>query len=116
MHFAGRELKPYAEPVSEDSLVPGQVYFALQFLDPEMLVPTLEPIVFLGHELERPDPRKRFLFQDAESHRAGVASSAAGATLYSQAEGQCKHLFEFEQALEVLLGCSLRRAARSKRA
>jgi hypothetical protein len=115
MHFPGRELKPYAEPVSEDSLVPGQVYFAVQFLDPEMLVPTFEPLVFLGHEVEKSGPGRRFLFQDAASHRAGVRSNAPDAMFYNQPEGQCKHLFEFEKALEVLLGCSLRRASRAQR-
>ena len=113
MLFPGRELKPYAEPVSENALVPGQVYFAVQFLDPEMHVPALEPVVFLGHDSQQPGPGKRFLFQDAESHRAGVPQGAPSAMLYSQPEGHCKHLFEFEQALDVLLGCSLRRASRA---
>jgi hypothetical protein len=117
MHFPGRELKPYAEPVVEDSLVSGQIYFAVQFLDPEMLVPTLVPLVFLGPDLEEPGPVRRLLFQDAGSYRAGVRSHAAnhsGVVFYSQAEGQCNHLFEFEQALEVLLACSLRRESRGR--
>ena len=33
MHFEGRELKPYAEPVSKSELREGETYFAVNYVD-----------------------------------------------------------------------------------
>ena len=42
MRIEERTLKPYAEPVSVERLEVGEVYFAVNFVDEEMLVPSLE--------------------------------------------------------------------------
>jgi hypothetical protein len=39
-------VKPYAETVPPDKLQVGTVYFAVNFIDDEMLIPIMEPKVF----------------------------------------------------------------------
>ena len=118
MHFEGRELKTFAEPVEAATLQEGTVYFAVNFVDDEMLLPTMEPVVFVGRNLEQADS-DRVYFQDAESFRRGVRHSStsrdAEATFYSGAETQMGHIFDSERGLDVLLRCSLRRAAHADR-
>src|SRR5258708_29857054 len=71
MRFEARELKPYSEPVRVEELQEGRVYFAVNFLDTAMLIPTMEPVVFIGRNLE-PGDVERFYFQDADSYRQGI--------------------------------------------
>jgi hypothetical protein len=121
MHFAGRDLKPYAEPVTPDRLVVGEMYFTVQFVDQHMLAPVVEPVVFLGNNLDPgPDGRGHY-FQDAGSYLAGLrhrpeeaspeADDGPDVTVYQQREGQISHIFEFERGLDELLKCSIRRAS-----
>lgn len=110
LRFPGRDVKPYAEPVSPEDLREGQVYFALQYLDKDLLVPTLEPLVYIGSDLDSEAPG--FYFQDGESYRDGLRwgskeAADGNATFYGQ--GTVKHIFEYERALDQLLVCSLRR-------
>ena len=114
MRFETRELKEHSEPVAVERLREGTTYFSLSFLDKEMLVPTLEPVVFVGCNLEPDDEERLFYFQDADSYRAGIRYHAnepdaddADATFYSGAVPS--HIFEYEHALDLLLVCSLRR-------
>jgi hypothetical protein len=104
-------LKSYSEPVAVETLHEGNVYFSPNVLDKELLLPTLEPVVFVGKNLE-PHDQDRYSFQDAESHRAGVRYSAVvpeedDATFYTGAAPI--HIFEYERALDCLLPCALRR-------
>jgi len=46
VHFEGREIKPYAEPVDPRGLEPGQVYLMVTFLDEELLLPEMLPLAF----------------------------------------------------------------------
>lgn len=111
MYFDGRELKPYAEPVTPSALREGETYFMVQFVDVEMLVPVVEPVVYVGKNLEAEDVNQ-FYFQDASAFLAGVRLEngvSDGALLYKQAEGEMSHVFEFEKGLNVILACSLRR-------
>jgi len=71
LHFEGRDLKNYVEPVSASELREGEVYFAVNYVDNEMLVPIMEPLVFIGRNLESGDV-SRVYFQDVESRREGV--------------------------------------------
>jgi len=111
MRFEARELKPYSEPVRVEELQEGRVYFAVNFLDTAMLIPTMEPVVFIGRNLE-PGDVERFYFQDADSYRQGIryATGVAedDATFYFGAAPG--HIFEYEHGLDCLLACSLRRA------
>jgi hypothetical protein len=110
--FPATELKPYAEPVSPQEMKEGRVYFALQFLDKDLLVPVLQPLVFLGYNLDGDDPDLRY-FQDFGSFLAGVRFPACEQEglecfeAYGPDEG--KHIFEYHHALEVLMRCALQR-------
>jgi hypothetical protein len=42
MRFEARELKPLAEPVSNEELRAGETYFALLFVDDHGLIPSPE--------------------------------------------------------------------------
>ncbi|HTX16028.1 MAG TPA: hypothetical protein VMD77_12095 [Candidatus Baltobacteraceae bacterium] len=110
--FEARELKPYAEPVSKSDLTEGAVYFALQFADEKLLVPYLQPFVFIGKNLEKEDV-DLYYFQKIESHLAGVRYGSAAEEDWPDFEAygpdQGKHIFEYERALDRLLVCSLRR-------
>lgn len=109
MRFEERELKPYAEPFSPEELKTGETYFAVLFLDDDGLVPTLEPLVFIGRDLE-PGDEEQLYFQDYGSYRGGVrfgtASSDGEAVFHT---GRQKDVYDYEHALDVLLVCALRR-------
>jgi hypothetical protein len=108
MRFDARELKPYAEPVSVTELKEGSVYFLVNFLDDSMHLPSMETLVFIGRNQEG-----RFQFQDLESYRQGVRPASATSddevNLFECSEAQLKCIFQYEQALEELMRCSLRR-------
>lgn len=112
MKFEERELKPYAEPVEVGELVPGKVYFSVTFLDEEMLIPKLEPLVFLGMNLEPGDSGKVW-FQDFESHASGTKLDSSTedepGAFFCGDEHQTGHIFTFERALDVLMVCALKR-------
>jgi hypothetical protein len=103
-----------AESVSPHELQIGAVYFSVQFVDDDLLIPVVEPLVFIGRELMRDDSGILY-FQDAESYRDGVrfeSSSSEDTSFVAQDENEVKHIFKYDQALEVLQGCSLRRKKR----
>jgi hypothetical protein len=108
--FPATELPPYAEPVSPAEMHEGRVYFALQYLDQGLLVPHLEPVIFLGIDLDGESRKDRY-FQDFDSYRAGVRygehsdSELARFEVYGPEEG--KHIFDYEHALRLLMRCAL---------
>jgi hypothetical protein len=112
MRFEGRELKPYAEPVSAGELKEGGVFFFVNFIDEEMLLPSMEPMVFVGRDLEPGDVGQVY-FQDLDSYRQGFrydrTSEEHPTTFYTGSENELGHIFDFDRALDVLLACSLRR-------
>ena len=118
MRFEAREIRPYSTPVADEALVVGATYFALHFLDEEMLLPVLEPDVYVGRNL-RPTDGAQFYFQDAASYREGArwdrsAESVGGALVpVFQAGTFREQVYEFAEAFEALLACSLRRQART---
>ena len=66
MRFGERELSSFAEPVSEESLNEGQVYFSIQYMEEGLLTPTMRPLVFVGRYVAS-DGLSRFRFQDVSS-------------------------------------------------
>ena len=110
MWFEGRNLKPYAEPVLTSDLKEGTVYFALSYADEEMLIPSMEAVVFVGRNLEKGDIEQVY-FQDIDSYREGIRydSTEGHANFDSFMESEMSHIFEYENALELLMACSLRR-------
>ena len=55
MRFQERELTEHAEPVEAHQLMVNEIYFTVQFADERLLVPVVEPLIFLGKNLEKPD-------------------------------------------------------------
>jgi hypothetical protein len=112
MRFEGRELKPHAEPISAAGLKEGSIYFAVNYLDDEMLIPNLEPLVFVGRNLDPSDTRQVY-FQDIDSYGAGIRHDSVGsdveARFWNGSENEVNHIFEYEQALDELMRCALRR-------
>ena len=111
MRFEARELTPYAEPVSADSLNEGEVYFSIQYADENLLVPGIETLVFAGKNLDNKDPELLY-FQDAESYRQGIrygSDEAEKANFQLGRVSKINHIFEYEYALNELMKCSLRR-------
>jgi|SRR5690242_19733726 hypothetical protein len=109
MRFEARELKPYAEPVSPEDLREGEVYFAVFYLDDNATIPVLTPRVFIGRDLD-PGDKDELYFQDFDSYKRGVRFESA--TKKDEAifeTGAEKHIFEYENALDVLMSCALRR-------
>jgi hypothetical protein len=116
MRFEGRDIEACSEPVSPNSLREGTVYFSVGFVDREMLVPILEPFVFIGRNLTLevdfyPDEKEdRLFFQDAASYQRGVRFETATADDEAYFDiNNAKGMYEYERALDLLLACSLRR-------
>jgi hypothetical protein len=113
LRFEGRDLEPYQEYVSASALVEGETYFAVHFLDDQMRAPELRPLVFVGRDREAGDSGLLY-FQDAESYVAGVrydSGSGDGSAEFHAVHHDTPFVSEYEQALESLLRCSLRRRA-----
>ncbi|MGH9521955.1 MAG: hypothetical protein ACRD3E_05440 [Terriglobales bacterium] len=110
--FEGRELKDYAEPVSATELVKGASYFTVTFVDEDLLIPSVEPLVFIGKDLEDGDVG-RYYFQEAHSYRDGLGYASKTdqdrEVFQVYASDGMKHIFEYERALDVLMRCALSR-------
>src|SRR5258708_15953031 len=112
-HFE-REVPIHAEPVLAHELREGRVYFSVQFVDEDLLVPRVETLVFTGRGFDE-DGMKVLYFQDISSYQLRIerdSPEAERATFYEQHEKDLKHIFEYEQALDRLIDCSLRRRKR----
>jgi hypothetical protein len=110
-----REVPRSAEAVSPAELKEGSVYFAVQFLDDDLLIPAMEALVFVGRNLGSEDTDQLY-FQDAGSYRDGVrygSASTEDAVFYVQSKNELNHIFEYERAVDVLLRCLLRRRERA---
>jgi hypothetical protein len=113
MRIKEREIAGYAEPVEPEKLVAGDVYFALQFADEQLLIPNLEALVFLGRNLAEVAPEDLFFFQNFDSYRQGLRFESVAddkrSYFYVLRENGMKHIFEYRKALDVLLECGVRR-------
>jgi hypothetical protein len=117
LHFEGRDVPPYGDYVDPETLVEGAVYFRLHYLDDRLTVPELEPLVFIGRNLEDGDTDYLY-FQDAGSHFGGARypgeSSEDGTRNELEIEvhrvsSSTPLVYEFDKALDRLLYCSLTR-------
>jgi hypothetical protein len=117
VRFEPRELKPYAEPVSPSELREGEVYFTVQFADEKLLFPIVEPLFFVGRNLSDGDTDLLY-FQHFESYSAGVCYNSVSEEnlpeFHVRGPEELKHIFEYERALNELMGCSLRRRGLSR--
>ena len=55
LHFPGRDVGSYGEPVPAAQLVAGETYFTVGFLDKELRIPQMQALVFIGRNLQRAD-------------------------------------------------------------
>jgi hypothetical protein len=112
MYFEGREVRDYAEPVSASDLREGEVYFAINYVDDDMLIPVMETIVFIGRNLEADDVGNVY-FQDVQSYREGIRygldQECEWAKFDVGSENEVNHIFNYEQALDALIRCSVKR-------
>jgi hypothetical protein len=76
MRFEARELKPDPEPVLPENLRKGEIYFAVLFLDDDGVIPTLEPRIFIGRDLEG-GGESQLYFQEFDSYKRGVRFESA---------------------------------------
>ena len=113
-----RELKPHVEPVAANELKQEAIYFFVNFVDEEMLIPTMLTVVFIGENLDAGDEDQVY-FQDIDSFNRGVRYGDEGdgdfALFQKGAKSEMAHVFRFEQALDVMLACSIRRRQVSER-
>lgn len=115
MRFESRELRPYAEYVRTPDLQRESVYFYVNYVDEEGLIPNLQPVVYVGQDLD-PDDTGTVYFQDAGSFLAGIRYGDTSETdeeevrsVFYTFPAENGHVLEYEQALDVLLFCSLKR-------
>ena len=74
--FKARELKQYSEPIRAADLEQGAIYFSLNYSDKDLLVPVLQPVVFIGKNLNPEDQGPIFYFQDVDSYMLGLRIDA----------------------------------------
>jgi hypothetical protein len=108
MIFPERLLPIGDDPVPEQSLVVGEVYFKVHFADEDCLCPTVLPLVFLGTGAAG-HQENLLVFQD-EGFLAGAPASAEALHLFSV--GNLQGLYFFDVALDIVCRVSLRRKAR----
>ena len=126
MYFEGRELRPYGEYLKSADLVVERVSFRVSYLDEDMAIPELVPLVFIGRDLSPDQPG--LYFQDAASFLSGkrwgdaddpTDSETDGSDFTSgrphagwfenESEGTYSGVYSFDKALDCLLACSLER-------
>jgi hypothetical protein len=105
LKFDARQIPSYAEPVAPEALEVGHTYYAIAFIDPEMLTPIITSLVYVGRDLEEGDCGWLY-FEDPDYYHSGIEQKKRLTTCQ---ESNVGHIFEFEHAFEVLMRCSLRR-------
>lgn len=93
----------------------GTVYFFVNFVDHEMLIPTMDTVVYVGRDLAAGDSGKVY-FQDIDSFERGVRFGAGNqdghAVFQCGSQDELGHVFEYDKAVEVLIACLLRQRER----
>ena len=111
IYFEGREIPSYGEPVSEDGLKENSIYYIINFIDEEMIVPTMKTVVFVGKNLEQDDINS-FCFQDIDSYNGGIRYDLENMDNYGDffvcSTKELNGVYNFEHALERLMHCFLR--------
>jgi len=109
LYFPAREIPPYGEYATAETLLEGHTYFRVVFVDHEMRIPELTPLVFIGRNLFDNDADALY-FQDAASYLAGIRFGDENESReYSTVDANTPFVYEFERALDCLLHCSLTR-------
>ena len=110
IYFEKRLLKPYAVSVKSESLTVGDVYYKVSFADQEMTIPIMLTVIFAGKDLDEGD-NGIYYFQDYDSYqegeRYGIDDSLKHAVFYTCGDRELGGVYQFEDALDILLHCSL---------
>lgn len=117
MIFPAREVKSHCDYVRAKDLVVGKVYFRVHFLDDDAFVPELLPRVFAGRNLfpSEDDGRSVLYFKTVDTSAlappGGEPADQPTLECEDEEEDGYSGVVEFEDALDQLLECSLRRQA-----
>lgn len=115
MNSENRELPTPAGPITASELKKGSVYFAVNYVDDNLLIPVMETLVFIGRDL-KPGDSGLVYFQDIGSYLRGIRYGAVPeegfAEFFAGSENEVNHIFEYEHALEKLIRCAIRRKER----
>jgi|RhiMetdeSRZDD1v2_1073273.scaffolds.fasta_scaffold283282_2 hypothetical protein len=91
------------------TLLEGQTYFRVAFVDKQMRIPELTPSVFIGRNLAEGDTDAVY-FQDAASYLEGIRFGDGNESgEYHTVDAGTPFVDDFERALDQLLYCSLTR-------
>ena len=120
--FETRTLKPRADYVRSDQLRNGETYFIVDYADSDLLVPEMQAVVFVGRDVEL-SVSGHLYFQDMHSYRDGLRVDDEYRNdepveefrgfLHKFAEVQ-PAVMDFENAIDELLRCYLRRRASTR--
>lgn len=108
MIFGPREIKSYAEPVELAELKIGEIYYSVQYSDEEMLIPNLQPLVFIGNDIDSPGEGQSY-FQDVDSYQAGVRIQSDppkdDVLIQTFPSSTLGNIFTLEHAIDSLIRC-----------
>lgn len=115
LHFPAREIPPYGDYATAETLVVGHTYFRMVFVDQQMRIPELTPLVFIGRNLAENDTDALY-FPDAASYLDGIRfeDGNEGGEYYT-VDADTPFVYDFERALDRLLHCSPPEAVRGDR-
>ena len=109
LHFPAREIPPYGEYATAGTLIEGQTYFRVGFVDQQMRIPELTALVFIGRNLAENDSDALY-FQDAASYLDGIRFGDGNESVeYHTVDAETPFVYDFERALDQLLHYSLTR-------
>ena len=93
----------YAEPVLAAELLAGEVYFVVNSGEERLFIPFVNPLVFIGRNLEEGDTDSLY-FQSFESYAAGVHLHPM-VTIWPMCFtcAGFNHIFEYGKALDRLM-------------
>lgn len=114
IHFNERELPVAAYPVNLNQLVTGKAYYQITYDgdDKDMEAPLVLSMVFIGMNIDD-DETDTVYFQDALSYDFGIRLSddpeSGTFMLFRCTPDGLGAIFEFDQALDEMMKCSIRR-------
>ena len=112
MWFPGRQLRDYAIPVAIDELELGNIYFKVVFLDADCKIPEWFTLVFVEKRASAGNPTL-YYFQDVGSYLSGLRHTDktidGEVQLHYFEETGINGIYGFDEALDIMLKCSLRR-------
>lgn len=105
---------PVVETVDPSDLVLGEVYYAVQFLDDDLTIPIVEPLVFIGWNRFGDETVKVAYFQNAETHRQGVrfetTTAENPADFLGAEEDGLSYIYDFEGLVQSISATAHRRS------